>query len=218
MPTSAAQIDANRRNAECSTGPRTPAGKARSSQNARTHSLTACFIPILDRDRARFRTLADSIRELYQPADPIEEDYVEQIIQARLHMLQVERIFAGYWDIAETPELPTPKRQTERHRCRALAAAIIKDSDGKNAFGKILRYQTAARRGLKQAEQALADYCATACETNPLSEASTEELKSLLPEGVTPLPWSQTKAHLKALSEPPGPSFTPRRDHSPASA
>lgn len=38
---SAAQLEANRANAQLSTGPRTEAGKARSSGNATTHGLTA---------------------------------------------------------------------------------------------------------------------------------------------------------------------------------
>ena len=41
--TSAAQMEANRRNAQHSTGPRTSAGRSRSSQNALKHGFTgAC--------------------------------------------------------------------------------------------------------------------------------------------------------------------------------
>jgi hypothetical protein len=44
------QIAANRANAKKSTGPRTPAGRARSSQNARIHGLTSKLIdPVHDR-------------------------------------------------------------------------------------------------------------------------------------------------------------------------
>ena len=39
--TSLQQIEANRRNAQNSTGPRTEAGKQRSSRNAVRHGLTA---------------------------------------------------------------------------------------------------------------------------------------------------------------------------------
>ena len=39
--TSAAKLDANRRNALKSTGPKTEAGRARSSRNAETHGLTS---------------------------------------------------------------------------------------------------------------------------------------------------------------------------------
>jgi hypothetical protein len=208
MPSSEARIDANRQNAQSSTGPRTPAGKARSSRNACIHSLTAAIIPVLERDRDRFATLAESIRDLFQPANPVEQDFVEQMITARWHLLQVERVFAGYWDIAEEPDLPTPKRRTERHRCRALAATVIADSNGKNVLGKILRYEAAARRGLRQAEEALYRFREAAkdvpeeCETNPTSEFSSMDFKSQIPQGFTPVPWPGMDARLEQLSDP----------------
>ena len=39
------QIEANRANAEHSTGPKTPAGKAKSRKNAWKHGLTAKSVP-----------------------------------------------------------------------------------------------------------------------------------------------------------------------------
>ncbi|MCU1257860.1 MAG: hypothetical protein JWO80_745, partial [Bryobacterales bacterium] len=41
MPATAAQLSANRANSESSTGPRTEAGKSRSSQNALRHGLAS---------------------------------------------------------------------------------------------------------------------------------------------------------------------------------
>jgi hypothetical protein len=44
MPTSQRKIDANRRNARLSTGPRSRAGKARSSRNAMRHGLAGATV------------------------------------------------------------------------------------------------------------------------------------------------------------------------------
>src|SRR6266852_72025 len=54
MPTSPARLEANAANAQHSTGPRTPEGQARSSQNARTHGLTARDVLIAPDERDEF--------------------------------------------------------------------------------------------------------------------------------------------------------------------
>jgi hypothetical protein len=51
---SQARLDANRRNAKQSTGPRTQEGKRRSSGNAITHGMTARFALLPDEDEAAF--------------------------------------------------------------------------------------------------------------------------------------------------------------------
>ncbi len=50
MAISEAKLEANRRNAKLSSGPRTPEGKRRSSQNAVTHGLRAETLVLLDED------------------------------------------------------------------------------------------------------------------------------------------------------------------------
>ena len=50
MAVSEAKLEANRRNAQKSTGPRTEAGKKRSSLNAVTHGLRAETLVLLDED------------------------------------------------------------------------------------------------------------------------------------------------------------------------
>jgi hypothetical protein len=53
MPASAAQLIANRANAEKSTGPRSEAGKKKSSQNARRHGITAQTTVMTEEDRIK---------------------------------------------------------------------------------------------------------------------------------------------------------------------
>ena len=53
-PISRRKLRANRRNAEKSTGPRTPEGKARASRNATTHGVFCRDVVVPGEDRAGF--------------------------------------------------------------------------------------------------------------------------------------------------------------------
>ena len=93
---SPARIDANRRNAQKSTGPRTPEGKARSSQNVLRHGLASIshhsFLAAEDRTVFE-RMLAGYIR-IYQPAHADEIDLltdaqlIEMAVALNQHDLQ----------------------------------------------------------------------------------------------------------------------------------
>jgi hypothetical protein len=80
--TSARKIEANRRNAQRSTGPKTPEGKAKSSQNAITHGiLVKKFLSgAAPETVAEIEALAAGIWEHYQPADMLEEMLVQKIV------------------------------------------------------------------------------------------------------------------------------------------
>lgn len=80
--TSPRKIEANRRNAQRSTGPKTPEGKAKSSQNSITHGiLVKKFLNgAAPETVAEIEALAAGIREHYQPADMLEEMLVQRIV------------------------------------------------------------------------------------------------------------------------------------------
>lgn len=77
--TSAKQMAANRANSKLSTGPRSEAGKARSSANAITHGLTAERITILDEDPEDIQEFVATIVEELQPCGCMERELVERI-------------------------------------------------------------------------------------------------------------------------------------------
>lgn len=72
----------SRQNALHSTGPRTPAGRARSSLNALRHGLAAARVVVPGEDQAEFDALRDEIVEGFQPQTIIEAVLVERIVLA----------------------------------------------------------------------------------------------------------------------------------------
>ena len=73
---SAAQIEANRKNAQKSTGPVTPEGKARSGRNSIRHGLLSRVIPI---DAPGYRELLDGLYTSLTPQNELERMLVDQI-------------------------------------------------------------------------------------------------------------------------------------------
>src|SRR3954447_18521671 len=76
-----AQIRANKRNAQCSTGPRTPEGKQRSSTNATKHALTAKHVVLPWENIVYYFELHGALLRQYQPESPAEMFLVDQLAQ-----------------------------------------------------------------------------------------------------------------------------------------
>jgi hypothetical protein len=67
------KIEANRLNAQKSTGPRTPEGKTRSSQNAVTHGLCSARPVLAVEDKEEFNDFANDFIRNLDPLNPVEE-------------------------------------------------------------------------------------------------------------------------------------------------
>ncbi len=91
----AAQIEANRKNSQRSTGPKTPEGKARASQNARTHGLLAKDVVLRDEDPRLFDEQRDALRTHFDPVDAYEELLVEHMAIAAWKMRRSPQIEAS---------------------------------------------------------------------------------------------------------------------------
>jgi hypothetical protein len=62
-----------------STGPRTPAGKAISSQNARKHDLCSQTLRLSPEERVEYNDLCERYRRDLQPTDEVEQTLVDEI-------------------------------------------------------------------------------------------------------------------------------------------
>ena len=90
----AAQIEANRRNAQKSTGPKTEKGKARAKLNAVTHGMTArTIIPVLPQEDPK--ELEDRIQQAItamKPRNPLELDLVRRAVRLAGELDRAERV------------------------------------------------------------------------------------------------------------------------------
>jgi hypothetical protein len=77
--TSQAQLDANRKNAQLSTGPSTPAGKAKSALNAVKTGLTGRTVLLPTDDAAAYETHVQRFIKDLQPAGPREHALAQSL-------------------------------------------------------------------------------------------------------------------------------------------
>ncbi len=91
------QFEANRQNAQKSTGPRTPEGRAAVRLNGVTHGLTAETIVLKGESEADFTNLLGSSEAEHDPVTPTEEALVVQLAMATWRLRRLYRQEAGFY-------------------------------------------------------------------------------------------------------------------------
>ena len=129
--TTAAQKKANKQNAQRSTGPRTDEGKKRTSLNALKHGFRAKDPLIAGENPDHYYRHSAEIEQELQPATPLEETLVDQIVDITWRLKRFARIEAAvinelYDSAAEQPE--------------------NQDKDGDQLLGKSLAHSNALNR------------------------------------------------------------------------
>src|SRR5262245_38817994 len=131
--TTPAQIAANRRNAQHSTGPTSAAGKARVAQNAFLHGYCAADVVMPGEDRAAFDRLLARTRAEWQPTNEIEADLVDEIAACAWRYLRLRRAESQLW-------AARCGTGSDEERIVNLGEAIANDCDTKaNALEKVRR-------------------------------------------------------------------------------
>ena len=123
---SAAQIIANQATAQRSTGPVTPPGKARVSQNALRHGLTAKHLVIRADEHEEFRGFEPSLLDELAPQGGIETLTFHELLHAARNLHRFRRIEAelssrGPEDFA-SPENTAAADRLGRYQARAQRA------------------------------------------------------------------------------------------------
>ena len=91
------QFEANRLNAQKSTGPRTPEGRAAVRLNGVKHGLTAETIVLKGESQADFTNVLDSLEAEHDPVTPTEEALVVQLAMATWRLRRLYHAEAGFY-------------------------------------------------------------------------------------------------------------------------
>ena len=123
---SSSQITANQANAQHSTGPSTDEGKARVSQNALRHGLTARHLVIRDDEHEEFATLQDSLSTELDPQGAVEPVAFHELLHAAWSLHRFRRIEAeasrGTVEDFADPATTTVLDRLSRYQARAQRA------------------------------------------------------------------------------------------------
>lgn len=101
---SPSQIEANRRNSQLSTGPRTPEGKGVSRFNALKSGINAKAQVIPGEDPADLEAMAEGY---HAPTTQLERFLIDSLIRADWLLQRLARLEAQLWTVGQVPDLPS---------------------------------------------------------------------------------------------------------------
>ena len=214
MPISEEQLAANRANAAKSTGPRTPEGKARSAQNARSHGFTAStFAVVRLEDLNEVAHLRADLTAVYQPVNSQELFALERMALTQQAMLRAARLESGLFttcldtslngegqpftpmspELAGDGDIEITRAQNRNYALADGFQRMVRQTNGWSLF---LRYQAQAERHYRRAVEEFDRLKALRAEfpNEPISEVQPEENKTTSAQSDEPISSSQPPA------------------------
>ena len=144
----AAQIVANRANAQKSTGPRTAEGKENSRRNAIDHNLTGTRCLRTKEEQAAFDAYSDRILPTLTPADEFQLEIARRIVSTMFRLAQVPTIEASMIAavrFSENAGFDPPI--ADLTNAMALGTAFLENS---KAFNNLSLYEQRLSRGMEK--------------------------------------------------------------------
>jgi len=211
------QLNANRRNAQLSTGPRTPEGRAAVSQNALRHGLASQTTVLPNENPEEFRELRDALFDEYDPSGPTETLLVEQMAMAAWRLRRLRAVETGLFAL-RMAQLPRDENDLDP-RSRAYAY----DASGSRAIDSLTRYETRIERSFYRALHEL-QYLRSASPDSPTDQdpapaennpANQTHSQNRAPEPPAEMPASRHRYNgplcpgLRSECRPPAPTSDP---------
>jgi hypothetical protein len=135
-----AQIQANRRNAERSTGPRTAAGKAVVAQNAVKHGLLGEQVVVEGEDRARYARHRDAMLRALGPLEEVEITLAERLIGLSWRLQRVQRLQVQAFEALCAGPGAGPGEEGPDEEL-ALGRIVVKDFSEGRVLDRLLMYE-----------------------------------------------------------------------------
>lgn len=142
MSVSNQKLEANRANAQKSSGPTTQAGLEKSSQNAVKHGLTGCFRVLACESQEDFNYLLEEFLEAEKPVGAVEAQLVRKMAEFTWLGARCVRLQEGCITETQTPE---------------QKAAGLTQNTVSYEIDRFIRYQTAHDRAYQRASKELQD-------------------------------------------------------------
>lgn len=148
--TSDLQIEANRRNAKLSTGPRTEKGKQASRMNALKHGLTAQQVTLFDERLEDFQAFHAELISALRPRGAVEVALAERAVLCAWRLRRVYRIETGlFCKTRKTWVNGTPTTSDQ------IEVVFLRLASQDDELSKLTRYETSLERSLQRALRAL---------------------------------------------------------------
>jgi len=168
---SSAQVAANQKNASHSTGPRTPEGKAASSQNAMKSGVTSAKAVLPFESQNEYNAMYDAFMAQFAPANFIERVIVEDIANAFWRIRRVKAAQISYMTeklgpyVIPNPLLATAEIMLSKEMQRLHKYETSYRREYESAWRKLQAIQK--ERKLKEQQQAEAQPAAQKTQTTP---------------------------------------------------
>ena len=142
------RIEANRRNAQRSTGPRTEAGRARSSINALRHGITGQVSIMTTEDRAAHDKFVQELIDRLRPEDPLELQFASVIAEdfwrlQRIRSVENDMLALGNFSAAAEIDVDHPEIHTSLTRARTFL-------DHSKDFERLTLYEQRINRAIEK--------------------------------------------------------------------
>jgi len=135
----------NRNNAQHSTGPKTEAGKWRSSLNALRHGLTGQIVVMPTEDMAAYRSHVKSFTDEYNPKGATEAQLVQQLADTSWRLNRAASLEANLYTLAAAHQ-PDPLTEAPDQVQATMAIAAALDNQSKALMNLSLHSQRLSRQ------------------------------------------------------------------------